>query len=110
MPPFGVAIDGTPENTSMYLFQSRQSALPRGTCAVAEGALTAGGLTFGILRDSRWYQQVNILDRGRFMAAGCVQEDGNYSVLLANAAPHGATTARLTKIGWVSAEGIPARE
>ncbi len=110
-PPFGMTVDGIPETDYSYLLQSRERAISRGTCAVADGELTAGGLTFGMLRNGQWYQQVNISDRGRFVAAGCAQDDGTYGIVLANDNPGGrVTTARLTRIGWVMPEGTTKRD
>jgi len=111
VPPLGMKVDGIPESGYSYLLQSRASAIARGTCAVAEGELIAGGLTFGLLRNGQWYQQVNILDRGPFVAAGCAQDDGTYFIVLANDNPVGdVTTATLTKIGWVMPEGTASRD
>jgi len=102
VPPSGMTVAGTPEVPYGHLVQSRARAISRGTCAIAQGALTAGGLTFGLLRDGQWYQQVSIVERGRFVAMGCAREDGNYAIVLANNnAPGAVTAARLTKIGWV---------
>jgi hypothetical protein len=103
-PASGLIVDGRPEGGYAYLWQSRARAISRGTCAVADGELAAGGLTFGIVRNGQWYQQVNVVKRGRFMAAGCALEDDSYSIVLANDNPAGGVTrARLEKIGWVGA-------
>jgi hypothetical protein len=97
----GAVVDGTPESGDAYLLQYAERRIPRGTCAFASGELTAGGLTFGILRNGLWDQTANVLDLGRFVAAGCAREDGDYSLVLANNNPTGGVTrARLAKIGW----------
>ena len=102
-PPSGLTVDGTPESAFAYLLQSGVSVRSRGACAIADGELRAGGLTFGLLRDGKWYQQVGVIDRGRFVAVGCVQEAGNYSIVLANDnRPGRPTVVRLARIGWVA--------
>jgi hypothetical protein len=102
--PYGLAVSGRPASPYEYLVQSPERAIQRGTCAIARGTLTAGGMTFGLLRNGRWDQKVNILERGRFIATGCAQEDGDYVMVLANNNAGGAvTSARLTTIGWVGA-------
>jgi hypothetical protein len=86
----------------VYLLQYPERAMSRGMCAVAAGDLTAGGLTFGLLRDGLWSQHVNIVEHGRFIAAGCAPDEGNYSIVLANDMAAGTVaTARLEKIGCV---------
>jgi len=102
----GIIVDGRPDGQYAYLLVIPERAVPRGTCAVADGELSAGGLTFGLLRNGQWSQQVNFVERGRFIAAGCTLEGGNYSIVLANNNPDGGVTkARLARIGWVVAGG-----
>jgi hypothetical protein len=111
LPASGMAVAGTPESPFTYLAVSRERTMSRGTCAVAEGALTARGLTVGLLRNGPWYRQANIVDPGRFVAGGCVEEAGAYSVVIANNNPPGGkTSAQLTRIGWVSATGAASRD
>jgi hypothetical protein len=111
VPPSGTVVAGRPETPFVYFVQSKERAISQGRCAVARGALTAGGLTFGLLRNGQWYQQVSIVERGGFVAVGCVHDAGTYSIVLANDNPRGGETrAQLTGIGWVLSTGTADRD
>src|SRR5262249_39024812 len=69
--PAGLIVDGAPESGYAYLMESRERAVARGTCAVADGELVGGGMSFGIIRDGQWEQQLHIVRQGRFVAAAC---------------------------------------
>ncbi len=108
--PGGLVVDGRPEGPFTYLVKSAGTPAARGRYAIAEGELTAGGLTFGLLRNDRWYEQVNITEPARFVAVARVDDDGSYAIVLANNSPRGGRTAsRVSKIGWLAAAAAELR-
>ena len=86
-----------------YLLQANARSLPPGRYAIAEGRLLSGGLTFGLLRDRAWYQQVHIADAGGFVAVAQTLEEGSFSIVLANENDSlmTPTSFRVDRIGWV---------
>ena len=100
--PAGVEMTARADGPYAYLVQAIGRPLQPGRYAIAEGQLFSGGLTFGLLRDHAWYQQVHIGDAGRFVAVAQTLGAGSFAIVLANENNSliTPTSFRVDRIGW----------
>jgi hypothetical protein len=97
----GIEMSDRANGPYAYLVQTTSRLRQPGRYAIAEGELFSGGLTFGLLRDRAWYQQMHI-DAGRFVAVAQTLGEGSFAIVLANdnnslITP---TSFRVDRIGW----------
>lgn len=67
-----------------YLAQFRNTPLKAKQFIVAEGTLTQGGLSLGLVRNGSWAAQVQLTEPGPFMIMIEAPESATYDVILAN--------------------------
>ncbi|MEO7134086.1 MAG: hypothetical protein ABI024_07675 [Vicinamibacterales bacterium] len=97
---------GTAGEPYSYLLMSRPIDLQRGDAALAEGRLHHGGVTIGLVKAERWASRVDVIDRGRFLAAAVATERGPHAIVVAHCL-HGAdrrSAIALRRIGIRRAE------
>jgi len=80
---------GLADQPYSYLLMSRQVDLQPGDAALAEGHLHHGGVTIGLVKAERWASRVDVIDRGRFLAAAVATERGPHAIVVAHCL-HGA--------------------
>jgi hypothetical protein len=97
---------GTADQAYSYLLMSRPVDLQPGDAALAEGRLHHGGVTIGLVKAERWASRVDVIDRGRFLAAAVATERGPHAIVVAHCL-HGAdrrSAIALRRIGIRRAE------
>jgi hypothetical protein len=69
---------------------------------VAEGHLTAGGLTIGLEQNRAWAAQVQVIEPGPFRVAIEVPNEGEFSPVIANLSGQSRYTRfEIDRIGWL---------
>ena len=80
----GLSFRGTASEPFASVLMSRFVNLERGDAAVAEGRVHHGGVTIGLVKGETWASRVDIVERGRFLAAAIATERGSYAVVVAH--------------------------
>lgn len=70
-----------------YLAEFRGVRIEAGHVLLAEGVLTSGGLSLGLLRDGAWAAQVGVAQPGAFVAMVAAPATATYDVIVANNMP-----------------------
>jgi len=97
---------GTADAPYSYLLMSRPVDLQPGDAALAEGRVHHGGVTIGLVKAEQWASRVDVIDRGRFLAAAVATERGAHAIVVAHCL-HGAdrrSAIALRRIGIRRAE------
>ncbi|MEO7157354.1 MAG: hypothetical protein ABI039_07330 [Vicinamibacterales bacterium] len=102
----GLSFRGRASEPYAYLLMSRFVNLEPGDAAVAEGRVHHGGVTIGLVKGDQWASRVDVVDRGRFMAAAVATTRGPHALVVAHCL-HGAdrrSALAIRRVGFRRAE------
>ena len=97
-----VRVDGWLRRGAGYLVSWPPAPTAATDCLVAEGEVSAGHVTVGLVRDNHWVAQVPISANGPFRVVIQAPEAGSYGVVIASNG-RGLVHDRVTvhRIGWI---------
>ena len=97
-----ITIDGRAPTVSDYILMWPEQHRVAGSTLLVTGELEQGGLTIGIQRERRWVTHLNVHEPGAFRALLRVDEDGEYTVVIANdVVQENHLRTKLTQFGWL---------
>jgi hypothetical protein len=96
-------MDAVARDRSTYLVGFKPIDIQAPAALLVQGRLDAGGLSFGVLKDQRWYRQVVVRERGEFVAVVNLPDAGTYAPLITNGATQDGERTRfvLSRFGVV---------
>jgi hypothetical protein len=98
-----IEMDAVARDRSTYLVGFKPIDIQAPAALLVQGRLDAGGLSFGVLKDQRWYRQVVVRERGEFVAVVNLPDAGTYAPLITNGATQDGERTRfvLSRFGVV---------
>lgn len=103
-------VHGEPPGRFSYLYVTNPAIIGRNRYLLAEGTVRKGGMTIGLLKGNAWSRAVNVTVPGGFLALIRVDDDAEYSVVVANDSPPEtyAVVAQLDRIGIMATDQTSA--